>query len=43
MVSPKSAGDFEINAFLFWKINDMMHLRAEAESQRSSATQRNGI
>ncbi|MEZ5007328.1 MAG: putative porin [Chitinophagales bacterium] len=40
MVSPKSAGDFEINAFLFWKINDMMHLRAEAESQRTSATQK---
>lgn len=39
-VSPKSIGDFEINAFLRWKINDMMHLKAEVESQRSTATQR---
>ncbi len=39
-VSPKSAGDYNINAFLFWKINDMMNLKAVVESTKSSATQK---
>lgn len=39
-VDAKSIGDYELNGFAHWKINDKMHLKATVESMRSSSTQK---
>jgi hypothetical protein len=39
-LSPEAIGDFGVDGFLRWKINEMMHISAVVESKRTSATQK---
>jgi len=39
-VGPQALGDYAVNGFVKWKINDMMNLRAHLETSRSTPGQR---